>query len=257
MEIGIEAGLRPASSLVRSEAVDRFCPLAAVSEAGLQDVTSPDGAHMGLVAACGARSRFSRPLVLVQEAGAVRDFGAAHARGLARWGIDPSRLIRVRVGRPRDALWAMEEAVKAGLDVLGEIEGGPRVLDFTATRRLSLFARGSGVRCVLARLGRRAEAVGSSGAGWRWRIAPAPSAPDPHDAKAPGAPRWELELLRARTRPPGRWLIEAARSDEHAEPIAGAPHRLRVVPELAAGDLAAGRGEEGGVIIPFRPRRAA
>ena len=90
MKIGAEADLRSASSLVSSERAEAawFCPLVAFSEAGLQDVASPDGAHMGLLSAHGAPGRWARPrpLVLVQEAGAVRGFGMVHARGPRRSG---------------------------------------------------------------------------------------------------------------------------------------------------------------------------
>ena len=254
MNNAADLDLRPASTLVRGDgrADHAFCPLSAFAAPGLQDVASPAAAHMALA----SHGLSVSPLVLVQEAGASREQGAIHARGLARLGIDPARVIRVRAARPRDALWAMEEAVKAGIGVIGEIAGAPRVLDFTATRRLSLFAEAGGVRCVLVRIGAGASTAGPSGAPWRWCVTPSPSLPDPHDARAPGRARWSLELLRARTRPPGQWLVEA-----ESEPVGderfGAAHRLRVVPPLADGDLETGEEAAGGVVLPFRPRRAA
>ncbi|MEN0040041.1 MAG: hypothetical protein AAF764_01765 [Pseudomonadota bacterium] len=139
------------------------------------------------------------------------------------------------VGNARDALWAMEEGVKAGLDVVGEVTGTPKILDFTATRRLELFSRAAGVRCFLVRMGPQADTGGSSGAHWRWRIGAAASEVDSHDRRAPGQSRWQLDLLRARTRPPGAWLVQIKGGG--ASHVETASHRLGVVSPLAAGDV--------------------
>ncbi len=240
-----------ASTLIRigahaseTDTQDGANPASALSQAGLHDCASPMGHHAGLFAALFTQT--ARPLVWIQDMGTLRRFGRLGARGLAQAGLDPARLVRVTARRPRDALWAMEEAVRASLDVIGEIEGAPKALDFTATRRLALFSQASRVRCLLVRTGPAAQDGGATGAPWRWRIEPASSAPDPHDAKAPGRPRWDLALLRARTRPPGRWRIE---TDD------GAAHRLRVVPALAAGNMAKREGAGRGHVVPFRPAR--
>src|SRR5437763_8679931 len=100
----------------------------------------------------------------------------------------------------------MEGGVRcAGLScVIGEIWGDPRVLDFTATRRLAVAAERSGVPCWLVRLGATANL---SGARMRWRIASAPSLLNSLDSRAPGSPAWDAELFRARGHPPGRWSL--------------------------------------------------
>ncbi len=254
----LNAAVIRASSLARlsangseADVVDGAGPASALARTGLHDFASPSGHHAGLVAALFTQT--ARPLVWVQDTGTLRRFGRLGARGLAQAGLDPARLVRVTARRPRDALWAMEEAVRASLDVVGEIEGAPKALDFTATRRLALFSQASRVRCLLVRTGPAAQDGGATGAPWRWRIEPASSAPDPHDAKAPGRPRWDLALVRARTRPPGRWRIETdgGGCDD------AAPHRLRVVPALAVGDVAAREDAGTGLVIPFRSARAA
>ena len=79
--------------------------------------------------------------------------------------------------------------------MIGELWGDPAALDFTATRRLAVAAERSGVPCWLVRLGGTANL---SGARMRWRIASAPSLPNPFDPRAPGAPAWDAELFRAR-----------------------------------------------------------
>lgn len=229
-------------------------PLAWLGAAQLNDLVSPAGRHAGL-----ARAVPRAPLVWVQDALGRSELGTIHARGLAGLGLDPSGVIAVRARRPVDALWAMEEALRAGLPVVGEVEGCPRALDFTATRRLEVRARAAGVACWLVRVGPRARTAGSSGARHRWRVLSHPSASDPHDPRAPGRPRWTLELTRARDRPPGAWVVEAA-SDDGGTPGSGAPHRLRVVAELAGGGVAASASavERGkGTVIPLRPGRAA
>ena len=184
-------------------------------------------------------------------------------------GLDPSRTILVRVSRPIDALWAMEEALRAGLAVVGEIAGRPRALDFTATKRLEWRAREAGVTCWLVRVDAHGGADGSSAARCRWRVFSHPSAPDPHDPRAPGRPRWRLELTRARDRPPGAWVVEATHGGLGAAPDDGAAdathrttHRLRVVAELASGGVATneradGSGSGPGAVVPLRAGRGA
>jgi protein ImuA len=74
----------------------------------------------------------------------------------------------------------------------------------TASRRLVLAAEQSGVTLFLLRLD--AEPVPSA-ADTRWAISAAPS--QALEAKAPGAPMFEIELLRRRAGPSGmRWRLE-------------------------------------------------
>ena len=157
-----------------------------------------DGGWTGfLLAQLGAE----KPLLWVQERMAILESGRIHPPGL------PSQnLIHVEARDARDALWAMEEGLRcSGLSaVIGEIWGDPRVLDFTATRRLAVASERSGVAAFLIRLGGHANL---SGARMRWRIASAPSLASELDPKAPGAPAWDAELFRARGFPPGRWSI--------------------------------------------------
>ena len=41
----------------------------------------------------------------------------------------------------------------------------------------------------------------------RWEVTSAPSAAPYWNAQAPGAPRWQAELFRARAQAPGAWLL--------------------------------------------------
>ena len=143
----------------------------------------------------------ARPLLWVQDRMAILESGRIYPPGL------PAQdLIHVEARDARDALWAMEEGVRctALSCVIGELWGDPKVLDFTATRRLAVAVERSGVACWLVRLGGHANL---SGARMRWRIESAPSLRNPLDRRAPGVPAWEAELFRARGLPPGRWSV--------------------------------------------------
>src|SRR4051812_11124968 len=141
----------------------------------------------------------AKPLLWVQDRMAILESGRIHPPGL------PSQdLIHIEARDARDALWAMEEGLRCSAlsSVIGEIWGDPRVLDFTATRRLAVASERSGVPCWLVRLGGTATL---SGARMRWRIVSAPSLLNELDPRAPGVPAWDADLFRARGMPPGRW----------------------------------------------------
>lgn len=143
----------------------------------------------------------SEPVLWVQERMAILESGRIYSPSLPI-----QNLIHVEARDARDALWAMEEGVRCSTlsCVIGEIWGDPRVLDFTATRRLAVASERSGTPCWLVRLGGTANL---SGARMRWRLASAPSLLNALDPRAPGAPAWNAELFRARGHPPGRWNI--------------------------------------------------
>ena len=167
-----------------------------------------------------------KPLLWVQERMAILESGRIHPPGL------PSQnLIHVEARDARDALWAMEEGLRcAALScVIGEIWGDPKVLDFTATRRLAVASERSGTPCWLVRLGGTANL---SGARMRWRVASAPSLINPLDRRAPGLPAWDAELFRARGSPPGQWSVTHEAGVFHLAPASsggalGEVERLR------------------------------
>ena len=142
-----------------------------------------------------------KPMLWVQDRMAILESGRIHPPGL-----DSRELIHIEARDARDALWAMEEGVRcAALSaVIGEIWGDPKVLNFTATRRLAVASERTGVGCWLVRLGGTANL---SGARMRWQVASAPSLINPLDVRAPGSPAWDADLFRARGMPPGRWSI--------------------------------------------------
>lgn len=187
-------------------------------------------AHDALkVAACASPAQEDRRQVLwVQDRAAVRLTGRPYAQGLPpEW---RHRLIHVEAKTPEDALFALEEGVRCRdlAFVLGEIAGNPRALTFTASRRLSLAAERHGVPLWLVRLDAQ---PGLSSARMRWRVAAAPSPPARWDAAAPGPSAWRAELFRARSYPPGEWILSdggsglvAGRSLSSAEGAAAPDH---------------------------------
>lgn len=156
-----------------------------------------------------------KPLLWVQQRMAIVESGRVHPPGLAGF-----ELIHVEARDAREALWAMEEALRcSGLSaVIGELWGDPASLDFTATRRLAVAAERTGVPCWLVRLGGTASL---SGARMRWRVASRASLANPFDPRAPGTPAWDAELFRARARPPGRWAVAHEADSFHLAAAAG------------------------------------
>ena len=105
----------------------------------------------GFAALLALRAAAGKPIAWVRQDYADVEAGALHAPGLAELGLDPDRLILVRARNAADVLRAGAEAVRCPAlgAVLMEPWGEPRVLDLTATRRLSLAAAGSGVTLLL------------------------------------------------------------------------------------------------------------
>jgi len=131
--------------------------------------------------------------------------------GLAAHGLDPVRVVLVRVSHDTEILWAMEEGLRApGIAaVVGEVGSLPMV----ASRRLQLAAERSGITAFLLRRwreGRQAarERALPNAAVTRWRIAALPSQPM-QDEPGVGHPRWRIELLRCRGGEPASWEMPA------------------------------------------------
>jgi protein ImuA len=144
-----------------------------------------------------------RPYVLVTTDLWLRERGRPFARGLARWGLGPERLIWVRAHKEAEALWALEEALKSGAvaGALATVEQPP----FVVTRRIDFAARAGGALGALVRCG---PASDLSAARRRWRIAARSSGENAFDAAAPGQVRLRAELVRRRDGPPGAWDLE-------------------------------------------------
>ena len=212
-------------------AVDAHLPLGGLARAGLHDVTpaayGDSAAAMAFVVALAlsafaADARDRRPLLWCRLQNEAREHGKLYGHGLEALGLPRARFLTVTLKTPMAVLWTMEEALRSGALSLVIADADPRSADLTATRRLVL-AGGAGRAAGLLVFTRDAGAATASHT--RWRVASAPSQAPPHDAQAPGAPAWTIELTRARGGRPGLWQMEW----QHA------PHRFNLVSGLSGG----------------------
>lgn len=193
---------------------------------GLHEVSAPasDAGVLGAfalgLAACAVMA-CRRPLLLVQQDLVPWEAGTFYAPGLAAFGLSPGALLLVRVRRPQDVLYVMEEGLKcAGLAaVLGEV-ASPLPDALTATRRLSLAARGQGILGLIARHTMACEPCAAVS---RWVVSPLPS-PAPDGLGGLGVPRARVRLVRNRFGPPGNWPLVFAGGQFHLAPDGEAHH---------------------------------
>jgi protein ImuA len=134
--------------------------------------------------------------------------GCPYGPGLDLYGLPSSRLTVLRVPRPVDALWAMEEGLRCrGLaNIIVELTGDGAHADLTETRRLTLAAReGAGLGLLI----RHRATPAPSAAATRWHVSAARSRPDSLGALTGGlgATAFELSLVKNRRGPSGRWTV--------------------------------------------------
>lgn len=129
------------------------------------------------------------------------ELGEIYGPGLARFGLDPERVILVRCGNEREVLWSFEEALRCRGVACAVAEIGSR-LDLLTSRRLQLAVEaGGGAGLAL----RPVEPDPSPNAALtRWRAEPMPAADGIF---------WRLILWRVRGGAPGVWTV---RWDEQA-----------------------------------------
>jgi len=197
-------------------------------------------AASGFAVAAAARASGTRGEVLwIATDFAMGEGGGPYGPGLDRFGLPSARLLALRVPRPADVLWAMEDALRcrALSCVIAELTGEGAEADLTATRRLALAAR-DGVSDRVSGLGlliRHRATAEPSAAATRWEIAAAPSLLDRFGGL--GRTRFDLSLRKNRRGPSGRWIIEwdqherafqSAVSVGVAAPAFDRPHRTAV-----------------------------
>ncbi|MEO1641241.1 MAG: hypothetical protein AAFU41_18560 [Pseudomonadota bacterium] len=166
-----------------------------------------DAAAMGF--ALSRLPRTDAPILWVQDRLSRKEAGRPSLAGMGL----TRPMIMVDLSRSADVLWAMEDGLRcrALAAVVGEVWGDPPALDFTATKRLAMRAEAADVSCWLIR---RAASPDLSAARDRWRIKSLPAATHPHDAQAPGDPRWALDLFRSRRSKPGQWVASYDRAQD-------------------------------------------
>ena len=225
---------------------------------GLHEVRSPlardIGAATGFALGLAGRAMEAghgrrRGVVWVSDPAARIDGGGLFPAGLAQYGLDPSSMTMVEPADLQGAMWAADEAAGcAGLAALVfQIKGNPARFDITATRRLMLRARQSGVLALALRQSGEEEA---SAAATRWRVNTELSGTDEIYQRGVGAMRLSLTLERNRAGRTGQWLLAwnpKVRVFDHAAPHAKPPaHSLDRLP--ASSDRQAPPGQMGQVL---------
>ena len=134
------------------------------------------------------------PCFWVQQISGVKQ-AILHPPGMAEMGFELEGCYQVHAASPLAALRAAADIARCGGigAVLVQIEGNPRILDLTATRRLALAAEKNNAPVILL----RSDATPMPSAAYsRWQIKSAASTA--LSANAPGLPTFAAELLRHR-----------------------------------------------------------
>jgi protein ImuA len=224
-------------------ALDRYLPQGGLSCGALHEVMPQ--AHGDMPAAFGfliailatalgtAPDRTPRaPVMLVTSPGGHAGHGRPYGHGLNGFGLDPARVILVETADDKEALWAMEEALRSGAP--SAVAGIIGKLDFQASQRLHLAAGESGRLLLLLRPG-----GATSVAVTRWRVAAVRAAHDRFGLIARW--RWRVSLERCRNGRPGQWEVEF----DHAT------HRFSLAAALAHSAVSRGPGAHP---LPSLPR---
>jgi len=238
-----------------------------LGRAQLHEVHAPLAADWASAAGFGMalalRAAQGRPLLWARQDLLENEAGRLNGLGFAEFGGDPARLALVRGKDAEAVLRAGVEAARCKMlgAVLIEIWGEPRVLDLTATLRLSRAAETSGATVFLLRakvgardrLGEKESKTGPpSAAASRWRAQAETSRALP--ANAPGNPCFSVALLRHRGGAADcSWRLEWLRDQcffREADRL-GATLSGAVAPLSADRPAASGLQQEGG-----RARRA-
>ncbi len=169
-----------------------------------RDFACAAGFALGLAAQFG-KSNCHRVFWVIDPAASI-DSGLPFPDGLSEHGIDPKTLVFVRPITLQDALWAADQAAKCSdlSAVIFQVKGNPRHFDMTATRRLMLRARESGVLvCVLRQSGEEE----ASAAATRWHVEIMPSGSEPDFQHGLGQARHMQTLERNRHGQTGQWTL--------------------------------------------------
>jgi protein ImuA len=214
-----------ADRLVRLDlpAIDLHLPWGGLPRGALHEVAGEGADREQAAAAAGfaalwlARLQAKGPVLWIVRT-ASRAALDLYAHGLRQLALDPDRLILVAARKDDEALWTMEEGLKAR--ALGAVLGEIGKLDLTASRRLQLAAEASGVTAFVLRRWRLMEqaerdAAQPIAAMTRWRIAALPG--------GAGETRWKVELARCRGGRPNTWMMEIPDGSAglHAAPLSG------------------------------------
>lgn len=126
------------------------------------------------------------------------EHGAPYMAGLAAFGINPARIISVKVRHPRDLAFVLEEAAR--LSSLAAIIAEGPLPSFTASRRLTLLLAQSRVPMLFLADGKAGQ---GSAAETRLVVSPLAVPESAFDSLSPGPPAFNVTLARTRNGRPG------------------------------------------------------
>lgn len=185
--------------------------------AGIHEIYAAEIAHLGaatgFIGGLALRAAGSRPIFWVRQDFLDVETGALSASGLSELGLDLRHFILVRARDAEGVLRAGEQAARCAAlgAVVMQTWGEPKMIDFTASRRLSLAATKSNVPIFMLRA---AASPSQSAAASRWMVRSAPS--HALEANAPGFPAFDLTLLRHRGGMAGlHWCVEWSRDGKY------------------------------------------
>jgi len=163
-----------------------------------------EAAASGFAAALAARTGQGKTLLWIRQDFSAVEFGELSATGFLELGLNPARILLLRVADVAGALRAAGDALSCAAlgAVVIEIPGQSKHLDLVTSRRLTLAAHRKGVSAFLLRVSARPDA---SSAETRWLVRPSPSADKKEDW---GFPAFQAALARNRHGPTGEWVME-------------------------------------------------
>jgi protein ImuA len=118
------------------------------------------------------------------------------------FGFSSERVVFIDPSRQKDALWAIEEALKC--NAVSAVIGELGELGFTESRRLQLAVEQSRATGFMHVYNPRRENVTACVSRWKIR----PLASDTGGMPGLGFPRWHVELAKVRNGRPGAWQVE-------------------------------------------------
>ncbi len=197
---------KPAPTPLGHDEADLFLK-GGLQQGVLHEVFSATGhetAATGFVAGLAARVTQKKYTLWIRQGFSAHEFGELSPAGLLELGLDPARMLLLSVPNASDGLRAANDALSCAAlgTVVIEIPGSPKILDLTASRRLTLMAAEKSVTPFLLRLSAQPDA---STAETRWLVRAAPSSRHQEDW---GYPAFEVDLVRNRHGKTGHWFME-------------------------------------------------
>jgi protein ImuA len=167
-------------------------------------VIGHETAATGFVAGLATRVAADKRSLWIRQDFSMQEFGELSPTGLLELGLDPSRMLLLSVANANDGLRAANDALSCAAlgAVVIEIPGKPKILDLTASRRLTLSATQKSVTAFLLRFGAQPEA---STAETRWLLRTVASRARNEDW---GYPTFQTSLIRNRHGRTGQWVME-------------------------------------------------